>query len=82
MTVINNIKKARLEKNVLQEDLAKSVNCSLRSISRYETGERCPSLEMALRLSKYFQLDVNDLFDLEPDLIPKKGAPKRTKKIF
>lgn len=75
MTVINNIKKARLEKNVLQEDLAKSVNCSLRSISRYETGERCPSLEMALRLSKYFQLDVNDLFDLEPDLIPKKGAP-------
>lgn len=75
MTVINNIKKARLEKNVLQEDLAKSVNCSLRSISRYETGERCPSLEMAIRISKYFQLDVNDLFDLEPDLIPKKGVP-------
>lgn len=74
MTVINNIKKARLEKNILQEDLAQSVNCSLRSISRYETGERCPSLETALRISKYLQLDINDLFDLEPDFIPKKGA--------
>ena len=42
MTVINNIKKARLEKNVLQEDLAKSVNCSLRSIAVMRPASDAP----------------------------------------
>ena len=67
MPVINNIKSARIEKNMLQEDLANAVNCSPRSISRYETGDRCPSLEIALRLAKFLDLDMNDLFLLDPD---------------
>ena len=67
MYVNNNIKTIRIERNILQEDLARAVNCSSRSMSRYETGERCPSLEMAMRIACYLQLGLDELFYLEDD---------------
>ncbi len=67
MCVSNNIKSVRMEKNILQEDLAYAVKCSQRSISRYENGECYPSLEMALRIARYLDLGLDELFTLEPD---------------
>ncbi len=67
MCVTNNIKKVRIEKNISQEDLAEAIQCSTRTISRYETSDRNPSLELALRLAKYLQLSVNELFMLTED---------------
>ena len=67
MSVINNIKTVRNEKNISQEDLAEAIQCSARTISRYETNERNPSLELALRLARYLQLSVDELFVLTDD---------------
>ena len=66
MSVINNIKSARMERDILQEDLAHAVNCSPRSLSRYETGESSPTIEMAIRIARYLDLGLDDLFRFEP----------------
>ena len=77
MSVTNNIKKVRTEKHLSQEDLAKAVMCDVKSISRYETGKRSPSLELALRLAAYLKLSTDELFKVEPDGsgIQEKGGP-------
>ncbi len=65
MAVINNIKKVRTEKHILQGELAKAIKCDAKTISRYETGERQPTLELALRLAAYLELSTDELFKLE-----------------
>ena len=65
MAVTNKLKQARLEKNLLQADLAKAAQCDVRSICRYETGEHSPSLEIALRMAIVLEKSVDDLFQVE-----------------
>lgn len=65
MAVKCNLKQIRTERNLQQDELACAVNTDGRTISRYETGERCPNLEMALRLSAYLQLSINEIFELD-----------------
>lgn len=65
MSVINNIKKIRLEKHILQEDLAKAALCDVKTIRRYEKGRTQPCLETALRLARYLELSTDELFKLE-----------------
>ncbi len=67
MCVTNSIKKVRIEKKISQEDLAEAIQCSTRTISRYETSDRNPSLELALRIARYLQLSVDELFILKDD---------------
>ena len=67
MPVANTIKEARTKKNICQEELAEAIQCSPKTISRYETGERCPSLELALRLAKYLELSMDALFKLDDE---------------
>ena len=75
MSVGNNIKKYRKEKNISQEELAAAIQCSVDTISRYETGKRCPGLEQAIRLARYFQMGLERIFYLEQDFTDEKGGP-------
>ncbi|MDD6213161.1 MAG: helix-turn-helix transcriptional regulator [Clostridiales bacterium] len=68
MAVRNTLRDIRLERNLTQEDLAKAAGSCSRTISRIERGERNPSLEMALRLSQFLNVDVEEIFQLEDDL--------------
>lgn len=65
MAVKCNLKQIRTERNLQQDELAYAVNTDGRTISRYETGERRPNLEMALRLSAYLKLSINEIFELD-----------------
>ena len=65
MTVNCNLKKIRMERNLQQNELSAALLTDGRTISRYETGERCPNMEMALRLSAYLGISVNEIFALE-----------------
>ena len=67
MAVYNKLKKIRNEKHISQEELAAAIRCNSRTISRYETGERYPSLELALRLARYLDLSTDELFTLDKD---------------
>jgi len=65
MSVKCNLKKIRAERHIQQDELANAIMTDGRTISRYETGERRPNLEMALRLSAYFHIPINDIFELK-----------------
>jgi len=61
----NSLKIERAIKNVTQEELAKIIGVSRQAINSIELGKYVPSTILALRLSRYFDKSVNDIFKLE-----------------
>ena len=62
MAINNTLKDIRLERNLIQEDLAEATGSCSRTIGRIERGERNPSLEMAIRLAHYLNVNVVGYF--------------------
>lgn len=58
---MNRLKYLREEKNMLQEDLAKVLKVSQKTISNYETGERDMSTEILTKLSDFFNVSIDYL---------------------
>lgn len=54
-----NLKKLRTQRRLSQKTVADGVGCSPTVYSRYENGERQPSIEMLLSLSKFFGVSVD-----------------------
>jgi putative transcriptional regulator len=61
----NSIKVERAIKNITQEDLAKIIGVSRQAINSIELGKYVPSTILALKLSRYFEKPVNEIFKLE-----------------
>ena len=61
----NKLKVARAEKNITQEDLANEIKVSRQTINAIETGKYVPSTILALKMARYFEVKVEDLFILE-----------------
>jgi len=61
----NNIKVQRAIHNLTQQDLADRIGVSRQTINALEAGKYVPSTVLALKLSKLFDKNVNDIFDLE-----------------
>ena len=64
MAIATNLKQVRMERNLHQEDLALAIGSCGRTIGRIERGERNASLELALRLARYLDMSVEDLFQI------------------
>lgn len=64
MAIATNLKQVRMERNLHQEDLAIAIGSCGRTIGRIERGERNASLELALRLAKYLDIPVEELFHI------------------
>ena len=62
---MNQIKKARLDKQLSQAELAQKVACSQQHISDIENGKFIPSRHLANQLAETLQMDVIDI--LYPD---------------
>lgn len=65
MAVVNNIKEIREQQGIYQDDLAAGTGCCTKTIGRIERGESTTSAEFMLRISKYFNLLVEDVFHIE-----------------
>jgi len=65
MTISNDIKKLRTERNITQEDLAKAVHVSRQTIIAIEKGNYIPSLLLAMQLAKFFKISVEELFSIK-----------------
>lgn len=65
MAVSTTLKQVRTERNICQEDLAVAISSCGRTIGRIERGERNASLELALRISKYLGISVEELFSID-----------------
>ena len=64
----NRIKQLRKAKGYRQEDLAAALGVSRQTIIAIENDKYNPSLELAMRLARYLQTTVEELFDLEDRL--------------
>ena len=65
MAISNILKNIRIERHLIQEDLAEATGSCSRASGRIERGERNPSLEMAIRLAHYLNMGVEDIFKLD-----------------
>jgi len=65
MEIKNQLKKYRKEKELTQADLAKDLDVSRQTVNAIETGKYDPSLELALKMARTFDTDVEKIFELE-----------------
>ena len=63
----NKIKVERAKRNMTQAELAELARVSRQTINAMEAGKYIPSTVLSLRLSKIFELGVNELFELEDE---------------
>lgn len=63
----NSIKVERARKNITQGQLAEMVSVSRQTINAIELGKYNPSTVLSLKMSRVFEVSVNDLFCLEDD---------------
>ncbi|WMM26704.1 helix-turn-helix transcriptional regulator [Tissierella sp. MB52-C2] len=55
----NRIKTLRIEKDLLQKDLANKLRLSQQTISLYESGKREPDYETLNKIAKFFNVSVD-----------------------
>ena len=60
----NNIKVLRAEKGITQEDLGLACGLSRQSINAIEKGKFIPTVHTAIKLAKYFNMKVEDIFTI------------------
>lgn len=58
----NKIEEIRKQKNITQEDFAKAFGVSRQTISSLETGKYNPSIFLAYKIAKYFDLTIEQTF--------------------
>jgi putative transcriptional regulator len=66
--VLNNtIAVKRAERGLSQQELASAIGVSRKTISTVETGRFTPSVVIALSLAAFFEVKVENLFELSTD---------------
>ncbi|MBR4302188.1 MAG: helix-turn-helix transcriptional regulator [Bacteroidaceae bacterium] len=63
----NSIRVERAVKNITQQDLAVAVGVSRQTINSLETNRYIPSTILALKIARYFEKRVEDIFTLEDE---------------
>ena len=61
----NNVKELRKARGLRQEDLAAALGVTRQTIIAIENNKYDPTLELAMRLSAFFGVSVNDMFTIE-----------------
>ena len=60
----NRIKVQRAMKNITQEELAAHIGVTRKTINTIETGKFVPSTILAIKLARFFEIRVEELFTL------------------
>ncbi|VEU80025.1 helix-turn-helix transcriptional regulator [Haploplasma axanthum] len=61
----NNVKEIRKQIGLRQEDMAQKLGVSRQTIIAIENDKYDPSLELAMKISRLFDLSIEDIFILE-----------------
>ena len=67
MPLYNQLKEYRLKLGINQTDLGKMAGVSRQTISLIERGDYSPSVTLALKLAKIWEVKVEDIFQYEED---------------
>ena len=61
----NRIESIRKERGIRQEEFAKAMGVSRQTISSLENGRYNPSILLAYRIAKYFEMTIEQVFCFE-----------------
>jgi putative transcriptional regulator len=67
LKIINRLHVLRAERRMTQEQLANEVGVTRATIVAIEGSNYNPSLELAFRIARYFQVDINLIFSIEEE---------------
>lgn len=63
----NRIEEIRREKDIRQKEFAKCMGVSRQTISSLENGRYNPSIMLAYKIAKYFNMTIEEVFVFEED---------------
>ncbi|MDN3955525.1 helix-turn-helix transcriptional regulator [Sporolactobacillus laevolacticus] len=64
----NKLEEIRKSHGIRQEDLAAALEVSRQTIGSLENGRYNPSILLAFKIARYFQLSIEDIFIYEEDV--------------
>ena len=59
------LKELRKEKGLTQEQLAETLNVSRRTVSRWETGNNMPDLDLLMEIADLYEVDLREMLNGE-----------------
>jgi len=65
----NKIEEIRKERGIRQEEFAKLMGVSRQTISSLETGKYNPSIFLAYKIAKYFEMTIEEVFIFDEEEI-------------
>ncbi|NLY21367.1 MAG: helix-turn-helix transcriptional regulator [Tissierellia bacterium] len=63
----NNLKELRMENNMTQEELARTLEVSRQTISSLEQGRYDPSIQLAFKIAILFETTIEKVFIYEEE---------------
>ena len=63
----NRLEEIRKQRGIRQEELAEAMKVSRQTISSLENGRYNPSVILAIKLARYFEMKVEDIFLYEEE---------------
>jgi len=64
----NNLKRYRQEKSISQDELAAILGVSRQTINSIETGKFDPSLKLVIKITRFFNTDLESIFIFEENI--------------
>jgi putative transcriptional regulator len=64
--IYNRLPVLRAERGLSRQDLAKALGINYQTVGYLERGEYNPSLELAFRISEFFDLPIEAIFSRKP----------------
>ena len=64
----NRVEEIRKERGIRQEELAKCLGVSRQTISSLETGRYNPSIFLAWKIARYFDMTIEEVFIFEDEI--------------
>ena len=62
--IINNVQKLRKERGITQEAFAEDIGVTRQTVIAIEKGNYTPSVLLALKIAKYFEITVEEIFKI------------------
>lgn len=63
----NNLEEIRKERGIRQEDLANELEVSRQTISSLEKGRYNPSIQLAFKIARFFNMSIEEIFIYEEE---------------
>lgn len=83
MSLGENIKNARKNKKITQNELATNLNVTTRTIQNYESNNRTPSIDILNKIAEYLSVNIADLIANDSKIrINKDGVPTVNLKLM